>query len=481
MAVVSATEAAEQELAFAGAARQAEMLRKRELSSRELTELYLGRIERLDPSLNAYRKVFAQRALSDADEADRKLGGGEEGPLLGVPIAVKDDYAEHVAGEVTTHGTAAYDEVADEDSELVGRLRRAGAVLLGKTNLPELAIHGYTESQTFGVTRNPWDPGRTTGGSSGGSAAAVAAGMAALAHASDGAGSIRYPAAHCRLFGLKPQRDRIAINPQGHWLGMSVNGCVSRTVADTALFLDAVTAGPSWSPNAPKAPERSFGEAASSSPGRLRIAVTLKPPRAVLPAKIGEESRRAVEETAELLGSLGHEVSWRDPDWGSIGNQIPARYLGGIAEDIATAPHPERLEPMTKGYGRLARVVAPGWAVRRSVRLEQADRDRINAIFDDHDVLLTPMTAGPPFEHGRFSTLGALRCLLGESRFYPFAVPWNHTGQPAASVPAGLTPSGLPIAIQIVAPPAGEGTLLSLAAQLESERPWADEQPPLAS
>ena len=257
--------------------------------------------------------VWAEAALAAADQADGRLAAGEPAPLQGVPIAIKDTI--DVAGDVTMLGTAGFDQPAAADSTLVARLREAGAVILGKTNLPELAIHGFTESETFGVTRNPWDTGRTPGGSSGGSGAAVAAGLAALSHASDGAGSIRYPAANCGLFGLKPQRDRVPIDAE-HWYGMSVNGCVSRTVADTALFLDAVTAGPAWSPNAPPAPERSFSEAAAGPQGKLRIAVNVKPPRALAKPLLGDESRRALEETAELLASLGHSVEWRDPELG---------------------------------------------------------------------------------------------------------------------------------------------------------------------
>ena len=468
------------DLAFAGAARQAELVRSKEVSPSELVELYLERIERIDPSLNAFRVVRAERAREEAKRAEERLAAGEEAPLLGVPIAIKDDRNEHVAGESTTHGTATWDQPEAQDSELVSRVRGAGAVIIGKTLLPELAIHGYTESQTFGITRNPWNPERTTGGSSGGSAAAVAAGMAPIAHASDGAGSIRFPAAHCGLFGLKPQRDRVPIDPPGHWQGLSVNGCVSRTVADTALFLDAVTAGESWSAAAPPRPERSFGEAAASPPGRLRIAVTLKSPRAIAPPMLGDEVRAMVEETAELLRSLGHDVEWRDPEWGNVGNQISPRYLRGIAEDVDEAPDAGKLEPVTRGYRRLARFAAPDWAVRRALRLEEKDRDRIGKVFRDHDVLLTPLTAGPPFEHGHLVRGTALGTVLAESRFYPNAVAWNHLGQPAAAVPAGRSSEDLPLAVQIVGRTNDESTLLSLAAQLEAERPWADRTPPEA-
>ena len=479
MAAVSDT-AVKDELAFAGAAALAAKLRDRDVSSRELTEMFLERIERIDPQLNAFRVVWRDDALAAADAADERLAAGEGAPLLGVPIAIKDTV--DVAGDVTMFGTDGFDRPADSDSEIVARLRDAGAVILGKTNLPELAIHGFTESERHGITRNPWDPGRTAGGSSGGSGAAVAAGMAAIAHASDGAGSIRYPAANCGLFGLKPQRNRVPIDSE-HWYGLSVNGCVSWTVADTALFLDAVTAGPSWSANAPPPPERSFSEAAASPPGELRIVVSTKPPRALAKPLLSEESRQALEETAELLAGLGHTIVRKDPDWGSIGNQIPARYLGGIAEDIDEVPHGDRLEAQTRSYRRLARLTAPGWAVRRAVRLERADSERINRIFDDAgegaDLLLTPMTAGPAVEIGRWHGQGAVRTILGQSRWYPYAVPWNHTGQPAAAVPARLSSEGLPLAVQLIAPHNDEATLLSLASQLESERPWAERRPSL--
>ncbi len=237
MSVVSSVD---QEVAFAGAARLAELVRSKEVSPTELVELYLDRISRLDPELNAFRVVLAEQARADAKQAEKRIAGGDEAPLLGVPVAIKDnvDYA----GEVTTDGTAAYGDPAREDGLIVRRLREAGATIIGKTNLPELAIFGFTESPTWGDTRNPWDTSRTCGGSSGGSAVAVAAGLSAIAHATDGAGSIRYPAAYCGLFGLKPQRNRISLWPdREHWHGLSVAGCVSRTVMDTALYLDAIS------------------------------------------------------------------------------------------------------------------------------------------------------------------------------------------------------------------------------------------------
>ncbi len=221
------------ELAFAGVVSLASQIRDGQVSSRELVELFLDRIGRLDPALNTFRIVMAERALADAGQADARRRGGDARPLLGVPLAVKD--TEDVAGEVTRWGTAAFSEPAPKDGELVSRLRAAGAVLIGKTNLPELAIIGATEGPAFGITRNPWDLDATPGGSSGGSAAAVAAGLVPAATASDGAGSIRIPAANCGLVGLKPQRDRIPLSPlPEHWFGLSVVGFETRTVADTA-------------------------------------------------------------------------------------------------------------------------------------------------------------------------------------------------------------------------------------------------------
>ena len=224
----------EDDVAFAGAARQAEMVRAGEVSPTELVQLCLERIARLDPQLNSFRVVLAERALLEAEQAEARLKAGEERPLLGVPIALKDNH--DLAGELTPNGTDGFPDPAAADCEMVRRLREAGAIVVGKTTLPELAICGFTESATWGVTRNPWNPQRTPGGSSGGSAAAVAAGLVPIASASDGAGSIRIPSASCGLFGLKPQRGRVSLGPHlEHWNGLSVNGCVSRTVLDTAL------------------------------------------------------------------------------------------------------------------------------------------------------------------------------------------------------------------------------------------------------
>lgn len=464
------------DLAFAGIARQADLIRAGEISSRELTELYLRRIEDLDGELNSFVIALAERALAEADEADRRLAAGEaeRARLLGVPIAIKD--IEDVEGVVTSFGTGAFDRPAPADGPLVERLTAAGAVIIGKTALPELAICGFTESERWGITRNPWDTERSPGGSSGGSAVAVAAGLVGAASASDGAGSIRIPAAFCGLFGLKPQRGRLPLTPPGHWWDMSAHGCVTRSVLDTAVFLDA-TANGAAGPGAPPAPDQRYADAARVGPGKLRIAISDKPARAILPPIVSDESRAGLAETEELLRSLGHQVQREDPNFGLAGNNFVPRYLRGVHDEIATVPHPERLEARTRGFGRLGAAYRPGF-VRRARRLAERDAERINRVFERCEVLVTPTVGELAIEIGRWQGAGALRTLLGMSRTYCFTAIWNHTGQPAAAVPAGFSAGGLPRSVTLVSRPNDEPTLLSLAAQIEAERPWADRRPP---
>src|SRR3954449_547171 len=249
-------------LAYAGAAEQARLIRDGEVSSREVVQATLARIDQLDPVLHASRVVLAERALVEADQADARRRAGNERPLLGVPVAIKDDV--DVAGEPTAWGTAAHGGPVAQDAEAVRRLRAAGAIVLGKTLVPELTMLPATDTTTFGSARNPWDLSRTPGGSSGGSAAAMAAGLAGVALGSDGAGSIRNPSAWTGLFGLKPTRDRVPVAPHDDaWQGLSVNGPMARRVADAALFLDATIEG------------GGFAEAAAGAdPGSLRIAVS---------------------------------------------------------------------------------------------------------------------------------------------------------------------------------------------------------------
>jgi amidase len=451
------------DLAYAGVAQQAELVRSGAVSARELVELSLERIERLDPSVNAFRVVHAERARAEADAAQARVDAGEVAPLLGVPVAVKDNM--DVAGEATTHGTGVAVEPAAADCEVVRRLRAAGAVVVGKTNMPELALWPQlTESQTWGATRNPWDPRRSTGGSSGGSAAAVAAAMVAGALGSDGGGSIRIPSAACGLFGIKPQRGRVPLAPDDdHWLGLSCFGPMTRTVADAAVLLDALAGGPAG-----------YARAARTAPPRLRIAVSTRP---TLPAKPKAAAREAVASTADLLRSLGHVVRERDPDYGQIQPLFGPRYARGAWLDAQRLGRGAELERRTRGIvrlgGRLERLAA------RARAKEAVRATRINAVFDEHDVLMTPVTAAQPPAVGRFDGAGAVRTFLGAGGFACYTAVWNVTGQPAAAVPAGFDADGLPIAVQLVARPDDEATLFALAAQIEQARPWAHRRPPV--
>jgi len=454
------------------------MVRAGEVSATELVGLHLDRIARLDPELNAFRKVFAEKAMLEAEQAEARVRAGEERPLLGVPIAIKDEV--DVAGEVNTHGTDGFSEPAKADAEFIRRLREAGAIIVGLTLLPEMAICGFTESATYGVTRNPWNPQRTPGGSSGGSGSAVASGMVPIASAGDGAGSIRIPAASCGLFGLKPSRGRVPLDPNLEgWGGLAVEGCLSRSVLDSALWLDVV-AGGSREPEAPLPPERPFVEAAKAPPGTLKIAWSTKPPRAAAPPTVDDNAKGAVADAVELLSGLGHDVSRRDPAWGNIGNNITARFLGGVADTVKEVPHPERLERRTRGFGRLGSALPRGLYERARGEGRDADAARVNAIFDDYDVLVTPVMGGTALPVRRWEGKGALQTVLGMSRFYPYCVPWNHLGNPAMAVPAGIAADGMPLSFQVIGRRGEEAKLLSLAAQIEAERPWADARPPIS-
>ncbi|HEX5308592.1 MAG TPA: amidase [Solirubrobacteraceae bacterium] len=465
------------ELAFAGIARQAELIAAGEVSSRELVELCLRRIDRYNGRLNAFRVVFAERALMEAEQADARRGAGNERPLLGVPIAVKDDI--DIAGEVTMLGTNAHGDVrAEADAEVVRRLREAGAIPIGKTNVPELCIWPFTETPTFGATRNPWDLQRAPGGSSGGSGAAVAAGLIGAALGSDGAGSIRIPSAWCGLFGLKPQRGRISMSPKAEaWFGMAVNGILTRSVRDTALFHDLASGSATVDRDRPEPPPRPFSEYARTPPEKLRIAYSTKIPPLLI-AKLEDDQRRAFEQTLELLRSLGHELQERDPDYGyDTGPSVLTRYLRGGHDEAHALPHYERLSSKTRGFAKLGSLVPPA-LVEWSRSREAALAARLNRVLDDHDVLITPATAQPPPRIGQFDGRGALLTLNGVIGLVPYNAPWNLTGQPAAAVPAGFGADGLPRSVQIVGRPGDEGTLLSLSAQIEAERPWAQERPP---
>lgn len=452
----------EHDLAFAGAAEAAAAVARGDVTPRELVDLALRRIEALDPKLNAFRVVFADRARAEAEVAKP----GDDRPLAGVPVAIKDDM--DVEGEPTCFGTGAITTPAASDSEVTRRLRAAGAIVVGKTHVPELTQWPFTESATWGVTRNPWDLERTPGGSSGGSAAAVAAGLVPLATASDGLGSIRIPAACCGLFGLKPQRGRVDIAPKtGAWHELATYGTVTRTVADTALFLDAVAGSP---------PPGGYRSALDAPPGRLKVALSFEVPKPLL-ARPTAEVRDGVLGLAAALRELGHDVVERDPGY-PLALQLDglARYQRGIHDDLQAVEHPERVERRTRGHARLG-ALTPAKRVEQLKAEEQRHVAWARQAFGDADVLLTPVLASRPIEVGRFEGRGAFWTVNGSGRFVPYPGVWNVTGQPACSIPAGWTGDGLPLAAQLVGRPDDERTLLALAAQLEQARPWADRRP----
>ncbi|MFI9813383.1 amidase [Saccharothrix variisporea] len=448
---------------FAGAARQAELLRAGELTSRDLVAECLRRIDARDRRLNAFRLVFADRARAEAAEADARRARGEDLPLLGVPVAVKEDLA--IAGLPTTNGTAAVEKVAAADSRIVARLRAAGAVVVGRTRMPELGLWPYTESSWAGATRNPWSAGHSPGGSSGGSAAAVAAGLVGAAVGTDGAGSVRIPSACTGVFGLKPHRDHVPLDEQV-WTGLVAAGPIARHVRDAALLLDVL------------APGHDHTAAATADPGRLRIAVSLRPWGPGIP--IAEEVRDAVLDTASLLADLGHDVVRLDPEMRDVSGSaaFAARYLHCAAISEAAVDHPDRLDARTRRVAALGRAL-PGGVVRRALAQTEPLTTHANRVFADHDLLLTPVLTRPPLRIAEWRRRPTVAALLAASRMTTFLHLWNVTGNPAAAVPAGHTGTGLPLAVQLVGPPHGENTVLATAAQLERTRPWTDRRPPL--
>uniref|UniRef100_A0AAU3GR49 Amidase n=1 Tax=Streptomyces sp. NBC_01401 TaxID=2903854 RepID=A0AAU3GR49_9ACTN len=437
-----------------------------------------ARIEASHQGLNAFRQLRHEAALAEAADADRRLAAGERLPLLGVPVAVKDD--TDVAGLPTYFGCDGALPPATADSEAVRRLRAAGAVVVGKTNSCELGQWAFTEGRAFGATRNPWNTAHTPGGSSGGSAAAVAAGLVPAALGSDGAGSVRIPAAWTHLVGIKPQRGRISVHPHSDaFQGLTVNGPLARTVADAALLLDAAAGPHPGDPHRPPAVDASG--AARRDPGRLRIGLALRPPTTLTRNAPHPDVRRAVTELAEALARLGHHVEEARPRYGLIGLSFVPRATAGIAELAALHPEPWLLDPRTRSALRTGTRL--GGRIVRAARLREVRQHaRIGAFFDTarggYDVLLTPTTAAPPPRVGAFDELSAWRTELAMTSACPYAWPWNVLGWPGINVPAGFTPDGLPLGAQLLGPSRSETRLIALAAQLEADRRWHEHRPP---
>ena len=355
------------DLSRAGVAEIVRLTSEGDLSARVVLEETLSRIAATDPPLNAFSRVLADEARAEAAARDSELtaaraAGATPGPLHGVPIAIKEEI--DVAGAVTTFGGDANSTPAAADGEIVRRLRAAGAVIVGKTTMPEFGAFPFTESASRGVTRNPWDPTRTPGGSSGGTAVAVSAGMVPVAIGGDGGGSIRIPSANCGLFGLKPQRGRVTTSPHPHlWWALGTNGPLARTVLDSALVYDVIRGSlPGDLYRAGDAP--SFVEAAGREPGRLRIGWSVKPvTRGVKPDPVHV---RAVQETARLLTDLGHDVREIDPAYPDPTAAFVPQFFGGIRTEADAVEHFERLERRTRESYRLGAWVRPrvlDWAL----------------------------------------------------------------------------------------------------------------------
>ena len=472
-------------LAFLDATGQADLVRRGEITPAELVDAAIDRIERLNPVLNAV--VIPMYDLARAAAA----APVPDGPFSGVPFLLKDLDVE-CAGVPVFQGSAFLGGryVPDQDSELVIRYRRAGLIVLGRTNTPELGILPTTEPRIFGPTRNPWDPSRTTGGSSGGSAAAVAAGLTPAAHGSDGGGSIRIPASCCGLFGLKPTRARTPLGPQfgDMFSGLVSEHALTRSVRDSAALLDA-TAGPDvGDPYAVPPPARPFLAEVGADPGRLRIALTTEASNG---APVHEDCARAAREAAALCASLGHEVTEAAP---TLEEEVLTRafmvvWSSGCAWTVddwarrtGRTPSPDLFEPLTWALAEMGRGNTGSDYLLALQDLQKQARV-VARFFLDHDVWLTPTLAEPPLPLGSFDANAddPLHGLWRSATFVPFTPMSNVTGQPAMSVPLHWNADGLPIGSHFVARFGDEATLFRLAAQLEAARPWAGRRPPVSA
>jgi amidase len=473
----------DRDLMFKGAGELAGMVRSGEISSRELVECSLERIQELNPSLNAFVEIDDGRALATAE----RIGRNDPRPFAGVPTAIKNN--RPVEGLRLTYGCSLMAEhVAAYDHNVTRRLKDAGFVIVGTTTLPEYGILPTSEARIFGPTRNPWDLARTPGGSSGGAAAAVASGMLPVAHGNDGGGSVRIPAACCGLVGLKPSRGRISAAPELGDSSLGIDGMLTRTVADTAAILD-VLAGyepgdATWAP----APEEPFAASAGREPGRLRIAATTLPP--VSDAVVDPVCAGAVSEAAGLLRSLGHEVEEVDPPWQDDGLRelFGAVFSNHIALSIAYSgtiagrePSADDMEPMSWAIYSMIGKMNAIQSMAAAIQLQSFAR-KLVSFLEPYDALLTPALAERPLTLGTLDT-GAAEPMATFTRsglFTPFTPVFNASGQPGISIPLYQGEDGLALGVQLVGRPAGEGKLLALAAQLEAARPWRARRPQIA-
>jgi amidase len=480
-----------------------ELVRRREVQPAELVEAAIERIERLNPRLNAVVATLYDQALAQA------RGPLPASPVSGVPMLLKD-LLSAIAGVPFTSGSRLYRNlVPDYDAELVQRYRRAGLLIVGKTSTPEFGLLPVTEPVLFGACRNPWDTRRTPGGSSGGAAAAVASGMVPVAHGGDGGGSIRIPASCCGVFGLKPSRGRNPVGPDAseHWLGLAVEHVLTRSVRDSAALVD-VSAGPEvtspyWAP----AHERPFLDEVGVAPGKLRIAVSLKPQ---VSGKVHPDCESALWDAAALCRELGHEVEEASPeiDPDRFAHAFFTVICSSVAAGIERGAHAhgrrparDEIEVATWLAGLLGAELSAGHAIAALQTLQDISRDT-HRFFQRYDVLLTPTLGSPPLRIGELEPRGAealahrtivnlgLGSILKLKRviqatvdrvfeFIPFTPLANATGQPSMSVPLFWNAAGLPIGTLFTGRLGDEATLFRLASQLEMARPWANRKPPL--
>jgi amidase len=457
---------------------QAAAIRSGEVSPTQLVEHSLARIEALDAGLGAFITVTPERALGAAADAEARLReGGALPPLLGVPTAIKD--LNNTAGVRTTFGSAVMaDFVPAVDDAVVTKLAAAGTISLGKTNTPEFGFPCYTDNDLAGPARCPWDPSRLAGGSSGGAAVAVASGMIAFAQGSDGGGSIRIPASINGIFGIKPTRGRVSNAPFGSEVtGLGTNGPLARTVRDAAAMLDAmagpVLGDPAWAPPLPAG--ETFLGWADREPGRLRIGRFCESP--IPGADLEPEVQAAFDDASRLLVSLGHEVEDLPP--GLLGDDVLPAFEQVWALSGTTLPVPPdrvtELRPLTRELRGRGLALSAQDAMEALFALHMFSR-RFAQATARYDVLLAPVCTMTPRPLDWFGADGA-EDFERQKRYAAFTALFNVTGQPAVSVPLYWTEAGLPIGSMLVGRPADEATLVSLSAQLEAARPWAQRHP----